>query len=115
MSPFNAFRKDVTVKRPAAGSYVNGVWVEGAQSTLIIKASVQPATAEEMESLPEARRNLGVYKLYTDTQLQNLLENANNPDIVVIGGHDYEIMRCEPWQNNIVNHYKALAARVQPA
>lgn len=116
MSPFNAFRRDLTVKRPAGGSYVNGVWVEsGAPTTITVKASAQPATTEEMETLPEARRSQGVYKLYSDSRFQSVLENANNPDIVVIDGQDYEVMRCEPWKNNIVNHYKALAARVQPA
>lgn len=115
MSPFNAFRKSLTVKRPASGSYVNGVWVASAAATEItIKASVQPASTEEMETLPEARRAQGVYTLFSSTKFQSLQENTNNPDIVVINSQDYEIMRCEPWQNGLLNHYKALAARVQP-
>jgi len=113
MSPF---RKPITVKRPTAGSYVNGLWVATSTPTeIIIQASVQPATTEDLQSLPEGRRQLGAYKLYTDTQLQSVLENANNPDIVVINGEDYEVAQVEPWQNGIVNHYKILAVRIQPA
>ncbi len=116
MSPFDALRKNLTVRRPAAGSYVNGRWVEAGQPTeLTVKASVQPASTEELETLPEARRTQGVYKLYSSTRFQSVQENANNPDIVVIDNDDYEVMSCQPWQNNLINHYKALAARVQPA
>ncbi len=38
---FNVFRKDLTVKRKTAGSYVNGFWVAGTDTTLTIKASVR--------------------------------------------------------------------------
>lgn len=115
MSIFSNMRKPLTVKRPAAGSYVNGKWVEGNVTEITVKASVQPASTEDLQSLPESRRALGVYKLYSDTKFQSVKENATNPDIVVIDGNDYEVMECQPWQNNILNHYRALAARVQPA
>ena len=114
MSAFNAFRRDVVVKRPAAGSYVNGVWVAGAESTLSVKASVQPATTEDLQSLPENRRTLGAYRLYSSTRFQSLVEGEQNPDIIVIDGQDYEVTQVEPWLNGIITHYKALAVRVQP-
>jgi len=114
MSPFNAFRKDVTVKRYADGAYVNGVWVEGAETTLTVKASVQPATTEDLQSLPENRRQLGAYRIYTDSELKSVVENANNPDKVVIDSTDYEVAQVQPWKNGLIEHYKALAVRVQP-
>ncbi len=115
MSAFNVFRKPLTVKRPAGGSYVNGKWVEsGAPSEITIKASVQPATTEDLQSLPENRRQYGAYRVYSSTQFQSLEEDENNPDVVVIGGNDYEIAQVQPWQNGIVPHYKAIAVRVQP-
>lgn len=115
MSAFAAFRRELTVKRPASGSYVNGLWVaDAADSSVSITGSVQPATTEDMQSLPENRRQLGAYRVYSDTQFQSLLENEKNPDIIVIDGEDYEVARVWPWKNGLINHYKALAVRVQP-
>lgn len=115
MSAFNVFRKPLTVKRPGEGTRVNGRWVDGVPTILTIKASVQPATTEDMQSLPESRRTLGAYKVYSDTKFQSLQENTNNPDVVVIDGGDYEVAEVKPWQNGILPHYVALAVRIQPA
>ena len=109
----NPFRKPLAVKRPAPGSYVDGVWVDGGAPTEFeIMASVQPADAEDLQSLPENRRLAGAYRLYSDTPFQSLLENEHNPDIVVIYGEDYEIAKCQPWLNGVLEHFKALAVRV---
>jgi hypothetical protein len=114
MSPFNSLRKNLTVKRPAAGTWVGGRWQDGVIRTLTIKASVQPATTDDLQSLPESRRTLGVYRLYSDEPFQSVIEGKQNPDIVEIYGDDYEVMQSMPWQNNLINHYKTLVARVQP-
>lgn len=115
MSPFGVFRKPVTVTRPAQGSFVNGIWVDGTTTTLTIDASVQPANTNDLQSLPENRRTLGVYVLYSDVPFQSAIENKQNPDIVKINGEDYEIAKSMPWQNDVVSHYKAMAVRVQPS
>lgn len=116
MSAFNIFRKPRIVKRPTGGSYINGEWVETGEPTVItVMASVQPATTEDLQSLPEARRTLGAYRVFSDTKFQSLEEDANNPDVIVIYDNDYEIAQVQPWQNGIVPHYKAIAVRVQPA
>lgn len=115
MSAFNVFRKPLTVKRPSGGSYVNGVWVDDTAPTeTTVQASVQPATTEDLQSLPEARRQLGAYRIYSTTKFQSLEEDVNNPDIVVIGGFDFEVAQVQPWQNGVIPHYKAIAVRVQP-
>ena len=102
MSPFNVFRKPLTVTRPAAGIYVDGLWVDGATSSLEIKASVQPATTDDLQSLPENRRQLGAYRLYSDSPFQSAKEGVQNPDLVVIHGDTYEIAQSEPWKNGVV-------------
>lgn len=115
MSAFNVFRKTIVLKRPAAGDYnTSGEWVEGAVTQSNIKASVQPATTEDLQSLPENRRQLGAYRLYSDTAFQPVTEDGANPDVVEINGEDYEIAQVMPWQNGVVPHYKAIAVRVQP-
>lgn len=112
----NPFRNTVVpVKRPPAGDYVDGVWVEGAPSNFDIKASVQPASGEDMESLPENRRTLATYRLYTDIHLLENLEGVRNPDVVTLFGEDYEVTKVFPWRNGIIDHYKILATRIQPS
>lgn len=114
MSPFNVFRKDFTVKRPPNGSYNAGEYVQGSGVVFTVKASAQPATTEDMQSLPEARRQLGAYRLYSETKFQSLVEGVSNPDVIVIDGDDYEVAQVQPWKNGLIEHYKAIAVRVQP-
>lgn len=110
------FRKDVALKRVAQGSYNNkGLWVDGAETDMTIKASVQPATTEDLQSLPENRRTLGAYRLYSSFEFQTLVEGQKNPDVVTIKGQEYEIAQVDPWENGVINHYKAIAVRIQPA
>lgn len=116
-SPFEIFRIPITIYRKAAGAYVNGIWVEGAETTILITASVQPTTGEEMLSLPEGRRNKKTYALFTSTDI-NVIVGTSNPDQVAIFGERYEVVRVEPWQNNptvfgVVNHFKFYAQALE--
>lgn len=118
MTPFEIFRVPLTVYRQAAGSYVNGVWVPGAETAIMITASIQPTTGEEMLSLPEGRRDRKTYALFTSTKLEVVRSPLLNPDQIIIFGERFEIIRCEIWQNNppvfgIVNHYKAYASALE--
>lgn len=108
---FAVFRKPVTVNRPGAGSYVDGFWQQGAPSQLTIQASVQPASQDDMELLPEGRRITGGYRLYTNDTL-NLASGTQNADRVVINGADYEVMAEADWSNGIIPHKSYLVARV---
>jgi hypothetical protein len=90
---FNIFRKDLTVKRKTAGSYVNGFWVAGTDTTLTIKASVQPLSGKDIELLPEGKRLAGGYKLFTNDSLKVAIEGTGQDgDIVSIYGFDYEVV-----------------------
>lgn len=116
-SPFEIFRIPVNLYRKTAGSYVNGVWIEGAETLIVITASIQPTTGEEMLSLPEARRDKKTYALFTSSDV-NVIAGGANPDQVQIFGERYEVVRVEPWQNNsvffgIVNHYKFYAQALE--
>lgn len=118
MTPFEFFRSPVTLRRPSAGAYVNGLWVEGATTDSIITASIQPLTGEDMEELPEGRRESEGYKMYTSTQVRTVQEAGSdqNADRIVFNSKEYEVHRVNPWQNNlnfnIVNHYKYFILRI---
>ena len=105
----SSFRKQLIRKTKAAGSVVNGIFVDGATTPTNIMASVQPLKAHEIEHLPEGRRDSQSYWLFTDTPL-NMITSAN-PDLIIIDGEDYEVFKCEPWQNNVLSHYKVLVVK----
>jgi hypothetical protein len=107
------FRSPFTVRRKVAGSYVNGFWVEGSESSFVIQASVQPVRGLELESLPEARRDSQAVKIYTDTQLLTVApDGSTNPDILEAFGFDFEIIEVQPWQSNVISHYKCIGVKL---
>lgn len=117
VSPFEIFRKPLTIYRQNVGAYVLGEWVPAGEVAIPITASVQPTTGEDMLSLPEGRRNRKGYALFTSTKIE-VIHNGANPDQIEIYGERYEIVKVEVWQNNppvfgIVNHYKFIALALE--
>lgn len=115
--PFEIFRIPVNLYRQSLGAYVNGLWVPAGETLIVITASIQPTTGEEMLSIPEGRRDRKSYALFTSTDV-NVIVGGANPDQVQIFGERYEVVRVEPWQNNppvfgIVNHYKFYASALE--
>ena len=110
----SAFRQVVLVRRFEPGSYVDGEFVEGANWTFDIEASIQPVVGNELEVLPEGRRDRETFKLYTAMELLSVsLQDHRNPDRVNIFGSEYEVFSVEPWRNNIRNHYKVIVQRAE--
>lgn len=108
------FREPLTVKRKnAATVYVKGKAQVGATSNVSITTSVQPLKADEMELLPEGRRDSEAFRLYTSTELFPADETTGkNADVVVYNGKDYEVLSCARWQNRVVPHFKAVMVKV---
>jgi len=96
MTPFNVFRRPLTVQRKTAGTYEE-----------------DGATGKALQALPEAQRDLETYTLYTDTALNVANQDAGTTaDIVTINGVGFVVQRKSPWQNNIVNHNAYLVQKV---
>lgn len=107
------FRKLVTGNRSQPGSYVDGVWVNGTTEPISFYSSVQPAPAEDLETLPEARRTSEAYNLFTCSELfPTSKERDAESDTVDLFGRDFEVVSVSKWQNNVINHYKALVVKV---
>jgi hypothetical protein len=108
-----SFRKTQTIKRTVPGSYVNGVYVEGTETTLTIQASVQPMSGNDLVAVPEGRRASDMVKLYTSTDLfsQGDAGSGQSPDRLTYRGKDYEIYTKEPNQMGVVSHYKYYAIK----
>lgn len=124
MTPFNVFRRQLAVRRPLEVTQGLVVWPEDGstiqngtlydneglavpqvEAQLTIMASVQPASGKVMQALPENRRDIETYSLFTNAPLAT-------GDIVEINSADYEIHAVESWQNNVINHNQYVAQRV---
>jgi len=110
MSEFSCFRREFIFKRLSGGAYVSGKWVKGTPADIIIRASLQPLTGEELNQLPEGRRTDQTYKMYSSIKLRTV--KTDNPDYVTIDGNKFEVIQVEPNQNNIINHYKVIIGKV---
>lgn len=109
----SGFRKPQTIKRVTAGSYVDGVWVPGTESTFTIQASVQPLRDDQLVNLPEGRRASDTVKVYTSSDLISLNDKGANqqPDKLVWRGEDYELVAKSVRQMNVVPHFRYYATR----
>jgi hypothetical protein len=110
---FDVFRRSLTVIRQQPGQYVNGVWQPGSEETLTIRASVQPTSPDDIERLPEGRRERQAFTLYSSQALRIIDESEEtNADIVEIDGQRYEATARQPWQNNLINHHRTIVTRI---
>jgi len=110
----SSFRQSFVVRRRGTGSYnAQGRYVQDApDTTFTIKASRQPLSGSDTNLLPEGKRETETYKLYTTTKLYGALQGNVNSDIVIIDDEDYEVIKVEAWQNNVINHYKVIVSKI---
>jgi len=108
-----SFRKPFTAKRVTAGTYVNGVFVPGTNSTFTIQASIQPLSDIDLSTLPEGQREGDLIKLYTDTELYGIgaAGSGQEPDKVVWQGSDYTISSKSVRQMGIISHFRYFAIK----
>lgn len=103
------FQRTISYKHRTA-DLVNGVW-EFSETDGTFTGSVQPLTGKELQFLPEGRRDIGLMKVYSNTPLSVSVEGSNTPgDVVIWAGRKWEIIRELVFANDLINHYKYIAA-----
>lgn len=122
MTPFRTFRRDIKIKRRGGVEYdETGLAVTSVVKHFVIKASVQPASGNEITQQAgliianndENRRNLEAYIVYTDAKLEVLDQSTGKMgDLLTINGKDFEITATRSWQNNVINHNAYIAQGV---
>jgi hypothetical protein len=101
-----------TVTRPGAGTWTNGVFVEGTASTFQIQASVQPASARDLLRLPEGERTSDVIAIYTPTELRASSQpDRTLSDRITYRGALYELEHVEFWESG--GFWKCLARKIE--
>lgn len=106
---------DVTVYREGAGSYVNGVWVEGTTSTFNIKAKIQPLSGYQVAIMPESDRTRSWIKVFTPDTIRQKKEgpNGHGADRLYWNGDLYEVMKVFTWSKTVQDHIEAHLVRVE--
>lgn len=113
----SGFRTAQTILRQVPGGYVDGVWISGAESTVIIQASVQPLRDSDikMVTLPQGRLLQDIVRIYTNDELVTVEDKGDNqqPDKLVWRGTTYELSSRFDWQSGVISHFKYFATKVQ--
>lgn len=108
------FRKAFTIERQAPGTFVNGKPVPGAITNMTIMATVQPLSGDEILLMPEGERKSQYVTIFTDTLLN---APSTSPvgfyaDTILAFGQKYKVLVVEPWQSDVINHYKCKAIKI---
>lgn len=108
----------VTVTRRAPGQRATsgpsrGEFIEGAESTIAIVASVQPLGGRELEVMPEGLRRRARFKAYTEAELQTAEQDgATQADRVTWRGVQYEVTAEVPYPDaHALRHRKYILSK----
>lgn len=108
----------INILRSTAGSYVEGVWVDGAETVVETFVNIQPLKPYEILQMPEAERTRSWFKLYSAEPLRTLKEGTSGwaADEFVWKDDRYKIMKVDDWSNamGILEHYRAFAVKIGP-
>lgn len=102
----------ITVRRRVAGTTADGRYTEGAATeTSSVEATVQPASTEDLQLLPEGLRASKSISIWTRHELRTALQGGAPGDQVVYRGESFDVHHVRDW--DIVGGYrKAVAVRV---
>jgi len=107
------FEQALTGSRPAAGTYVNGIFLaSGTTTALSFRGTVRPLSPQEMLTLPEGRIYNQAVTIYTEFQLQVADPDTGiNADTVNWLGDDFEVISVDPHMQGFLDHYRVRAVR----
>lgn len=105
--------QDIPLKRFGAITIVNGLPVNPPPTLLTIRGGIQPTTGEDLVSLPEGQRERISYKIYSVTEMKtNKAEGRQKADVLTIYGEEYEVQQVQNHFGLGLNHWKAIATRL---
>ncbi len=105
-SPLATFQTGTySVGRAAAGSRVDGLWVEGTVTTTnSIGMSIRPAMGKDLKSIPEGMRVEDVRAVMTTYDLQPR-------DVITYKGVAWTVFNVHDWDVRGVTYVRALMSR----
>lgn len=111
----------VTLNRRVQGSYVDGDWVEGTTTPVIVDANVQPLRPHELMQIPESERSKEWLKIYSASEIRAQVEGAGGWDSDEFiwdstedgKNYTFKIMKVYRFKMGILDHWRGLAARTE--
>ena len=107
----------LTIYRQTSGSFVDGDWVEGTVTEVLLQVNIQPLKPYEIMMLPEADRTRVWVKFYSADYARTLKEGTSgwDADEFIWKNDRYKIMKVDDWTNGmgILEHVKIQAARIE--
>lgn len=98
------------VTRQATGSYVNGDWTPGSDSTFNVDGDLQPLSGADLKILPEAFHTEEVQKMYLSTELFSARDNKE-ADKIAIDGADWRVINVRKY-TILSSNFKVMLARI---
>ena len=89
-----------TARHAAPGTWSAGVYTPGTETTYTVVGSLQPASGEQLQLLPEGARSDTRWLLYCDAQQPEIVL----ADIVEVSGADYLVTHVEDWTGHRPAH-----------
>ena len=104
-----------TWRRFAVGSAgTDGRYVEGSITTDTLRGSLQPATGDDLQTLPEGDRTKRVRVLYTATALRSVDQDARtSADHVSVDSDWYEVREVKPYGTTPLAHRRVILVAAQ--
>lgn len=108
-------KKPLTILRYPQGSYVNGKWVIAEPDEVEITANLQPAKWDGVQQMPESDRTDKWCKVLSESLLRTKKEGDGgyDADRFVWQGDLYEVKKTKQWDMGVLDHFEALAVRVE--
>lgn len=107
----------VTVYRKGKDTIVKGRPVPAVETSFIVEGNVQPAVSKDLQIIPEADRTKEWIKIYV--AVSGILRTARQgsdgyeADEIEWEGDRYKVMRLQSWRMGVLDHVRALCARVE--
>lgn len=102
------FSKRITLRKKTAGSWLDGRFTPGLTVDTQINATVQPATARDLEILPEAERRKQIMAVWALVPINISGDSSEtDSDLLVIDGDTHKVIHVFNRSQN--GFYKVLA------
>lgn len=108
-------RQTLSVIRPGAQTWVDGVAVRAPESTLSVRATVQPLDSWRRSLLPDGLQGLEFRLAICDSALRSAsTELGIEPDLIEFEGRRWQVHQVDPWPTGLIRQWGALIYAREP-
>ena len=106
----NELRQPITIRFVTSPGFdANGRAQAESERSVLIYASIQPATGKTLDAVQHLRGNVSAFVLFTESPL--VIPENGNPPRVKLFGDEYEVVEFQPWRNRLIDHFRLVVAK----